>query len=123
MRVSRDQIIRGVGDYIENDIMPTLGNDKAVQIIATIAVNAAMANDKTIDAIFSNEIIRAMLDDDGTGTYDITVVTDSMRDAISKYGSFPVHVPAIPLVSPREITVKLTAEDVDAMRRRIENAA
>ena len=120
MRVSRNQIIKGVADYIKNDLIPTMQNDRAVQIIFTIAVNAAMANSKLTDSIFDNEIVRAMLDDDGSGTYEISGIVDSMQAAIQQYGSFPVQIPAIPLVSPREITVKLTADDVSTMRRKIE---
>ena len=120
MRVSRNQIIKGVADYIKNDLIPTMQNDRAVQIIFTIAINAAMANSKLTDTIFDNEIVRAMLDDDGSGTYEISGIVDSMQAAIQQYGSFPVQIPAIPLVSPREITVKLTADDVSAMRRKIE---
>ena len=120
MRVSRNQIIKGITDYIKNDLIPTMQNDRAVQIIFTIAINAAMANSKLTDSIFDNEIVRAMLDDDGSGTYEITGIVDSMQAAIQQYGSFPVQIPAIPLVSPREITVKLTADDVSAMRRKIE---
>lgn len=120
MRVSKNQIVKGVTDYVQSEIIPTMQGDKAVQIILSIAINAALANSKLTDSIFGNEIVRAMLDDDGTGTYDISGIVDSMRAAIAQYGSFPIQIPAIPLVSPREITVKLTAEDVDAMRRRIE---
>ena len=120
MRVSRNQIIKGVADYIKNDLIPTMQNDRAVQIIFTIAINAAMANSKLTDSIFDNEIVRAMLDDDGSGTYEISGIVDSMQAAIQQYGSFPVQIPAIPLVSPREITVKLTADDVSTMRRKIE---
>jgi hypothetical protein len=120
MRVSRNQIIKGVADYIKNDLIPTMQNDRAVQIIFTIAINAAIANSKLTDSIFDNEIVRAMLDDDGSGTYEISGIVDSMQAAIQQYGSFPVQIPAIPLVSPREITVKLTADDVSAMRRKIE---
>lgn len=120
MRVSQNQIIKGVADYIKNDLIPTMQNDRAVQIIFTIAINATMANSKLTDSIFDNEIVRAMLDDDGSGTYEISGIVDSMQAAIQQYGSFPVQIPAIPLVSPREITVKLTADDVSAMRRKIE---
>ena len=120
MRVSQNQIIKGVADYIKNDLIPTMQNDRAVQIIFTIAINAAMANSKLTDTIFDNEIVRAMLDDDGSGTYEISGIVDSMQAAIQQYGSFPVQIPAIPLVSPREITVKLTADDVSTMRRKIE---
>ena len=122
MRVSKSQIVKGVTDYIQGEVLPKMDNDKAVQIILSIAINAALANGKMVDAVFANEIVRSMLDDDGTGTYEINGVADAMTAAVQKYGSFPVKIPAIPLISPREITLTLNATDVEAMRLRIENA-
>jgi len=122
MRVSRTQIVQGITDYIKNDILPKMENDRAVQIILAIAVNAAAANSSMIESIFDNEIILKMLDDNGSGTYDVGSLADAMKSAINQYGSFPVNIPSIPLVSPREITLNLNAEDVDAIRRRIEVA-
>ena len=122
MRVSKTQIVQGITDYIKNDILPKMENDRAVQIILAIAVNAAAANSSMIESIFDNEIILKMLDDNGSGTYDVGSLADAMKSAINQYGSFPVNIPSIPLVSPREITLNLNAEDVDAIRRRIEVA-
>ena len=122
MRVSKAQIVHGITDYIQCEILPKMADDKAVQIITSIAVNAALANNKLVDAALNNEMVRAILEDDGSGMYEIGGIADAMRAAISQYGSFPVRVPAIPLVSPHEITLKLDAADVDAMRQRIENA-
>ena len=66
--------------------------------------------------------IRHYIDDDESGTYDISGLADAMSKSIEQYGSFPVSIPAIPLISPTEITLKLSADDVDAMRKRIESA-
>ena len=120
MRVSRDQIIRGIADYAQNDILPKMGNDRAVQIMATVAISAAAANPRVADAVFGSEIMRSMLGDDGSGTYELGGIVEAMRAAIEQYGSFPVRIPAIPLISPREIVLNLNCADIDAMRRRIE---
>ena len=122
MRVSRTQIVKGISDYIQSDIMPKMAEDRAVQIILSIAVNAVAANNKLVDSVFANDIVRTMLDDDGGGTYDISGVADAMQTAIDQYGNFLVTIPAIPLVSPHEITLRLNADDVEAMKRRIESA-
>lgn len=121
MRVSREQIIRGIADYAQNDILPKMGNDRAVQIMATVAISAAAANPRVADAVFESEIMRSMLGDDGTGMYELAGIVEAMRAAIEQYGSFPVRIPAIPLVSPREIVLNLNGADIDAMRKRIEN--
>lgn len=122
MRVSKSQMIHGAADYIQGEILPKMSDDRAMQIILSIAVNAALANSRAVDAALENSMVKALLEDDGSGTYEIGGIADAMRAAIEKYGSFPVTFPAIPLLSPREITLKLDAADVDAMRRRIEDA-
>ena len=122
MRVSKSQIVHGVTGYIQDEILPKMGDDRAVQIIISIAVNAATANQRAVDMVMDNEIVKALLEDDGTGTYEIGGIADAMRTAIEQYGSFPVTFPAIPLISPHEITLRLGAGDVEAMRRRIENS-
>ena len=122
MRVTKSQIVHGVADYIQSEILPNLVNGRGLQIIVSIGANAVAANHKIADAVFENQMVRALLDDDGSGTYDIGGLADAMRKSIEQYGSFPVQVPAIPLISPTELTLKLTAEDVAAMRSRIESA-
>ena len=122
MRVTKGQIVHGIADYVRGEILPKMGDNRAMQIILSIGANAVFANSRTVDAVFENSIIRALLEDDGTGTYEVGALADAMRDAVEQYGSFPVHIPAVPLLSPNEITLNLGAGDVDAMRRRIENA-
>ena len=122
MRVTKSQIVHGVMDYIQSEILPNLVNGKGLQIIVSIGANAIAANHKIADAVFDNQMVRALLDDDGSGTYDIGGLADAMRKSIEQYGSFPVQIPPIPLISPDKLTLKLTAEDVAAMRSRIESA-
>ena len=123
MRVTKSQIVHGVTDYIQSDILPQLGGARSMQIIVSIGANAVAANPKLLDAIFGNQLVQALLNDDGSGTYDLSGLVDAMAKSIQEYGSFPLKVPAIPLISPAEFTLSLTAEDVAAMRRRIEGEA
>ena len=122
MRVTKSQIVRGVTDYIKSEILPKMNEDKAMQIAASIVINAAARNERMISSVMNHEIVRALLDDDGSGTYEIDGLADAMRDAVEQYGAFPVKVPPIPFISSHEITLRLNDEDVDAMRRRIESA-
>lgn len=120
MRVTKSQIVHGVTDYIQNEILPQLGGSRSIQIIVSIGANALAANPRLLDAIFGNQLVQALLDDDGSGTYDLSGLVDAVEKSIREFGSFPVKVPAVPLISPAEFTLSLTAEDVAAMRRRIE---
>lgn len=122
MRVTKIQIVHGAADYLREEVLPKMADNRAMQILLTIGANAALANSKAVDAVFSNNLVRSFLEDDGTGTYDIGAVADALRSAVEQYGSFPVRIPAIPFLSPNTITLNLGASDVDAIRRRIENA-
>ena len=123
MRVTRNQIVNGLVAYIQHEIMSKMDDDRALKILFSVAVNAIKANDKLIDKYLSNDIVRALIDDDGSGNYDIERLMDWIRTSVEEYGAFPVIVPPIPLVSPREITLRLGPSDIIAIQRQIENAA
>lgn len=122
MRVTRSQIVHGIIDYAQTDIIPKMGNGRALQILVSVGANTVAANNKLVDAIFENQMVRAILDDDGSGTYEIGGLVDAMSKAIQQFGNFPVQVPSIPLISPAGMTLHLSADDVAAMRSRIEIA-
>ena len=123
MRVTRPQIINGLTGYIQQEILPKMEDDRALKILFSVAVNAIKANDKLIDKYLSNDIVKALIDDDGSGNYNIERLMDWIRTSVEEYGAFPVIVPPIPLVSPKEITLRLGPSDIIAIQRQIENAA
>lgn len=123
MRVSKNQIIGGLAGYIQQEIMPRMDEDRALKILLSVAVNAIKANGKMVDRYLDNDIIRALIDDDGSGHYDIERLMDWLKTSVEEYGAFPVTIPPIPLISPREITLRLSAADIGAIQRHIETAA
>ena len=123
MKVTRNQIVNGLVAYIQQEVMPKMEDDRALKILFSVAVNAIKANDKLIDKYLSNDIVRALIDDDGSGSYNVERLMDWLRTSVEEYGAFPVIVPPIPLVSPREITLRLGPSDIIAIQRQIENAA
>ena len=123
MRVTKSQIVNGLTGYIQQEIMPKMEDDRALKILFSVGVNAIRANDKLIDKYLSNDIVRALIDDDGSGNYDTERLMDWIKASVEEYGAFPVTVPPIPLISPREITIKLTPADIAAIQRHIETAA
>ena len=122
MRVTRSQIVNGLSAYIDREILPRMDEDRALKIIFGVGVNAIKANGRLLDKWLGSDIARALMDDDGAGSYDIERLMDWLRASIEEYGAFPVSIPPIPLISPRVITIKLGADDVAAIRRAIESA-
>ena len=68
MRVTKSQIIHGVTDYIQNEILPQLGGARSMQIIVSIGANAIAANPRLLDVLFGSQLVQALLNDDGSGT-------------------------------------------------------
>ena len=93
MRVTKSQIVHGVTDYIQNEILPQLGGSRSIQIIVSIGANAIAANPRLLDAIFGNQLVQALLSDDGSGTYDLSGLVDAMEKSIREFGSFPLTFP------------------------------
>ena len=122
MKVTRNQIVNGITAYIRDEVLPKMEDDRALKILFSVAVNAIKANDKLVDKWLGNDIIRALIDDDGTGHYDIERLMTWIKSSVEEYGAFPVIVPPIPLVSPREITLRLGPSDITAIQRQIETS-
>ena len=98
MRVSRNQIINGITAYIREEILPKMEDDRALKILFSVAVNAIKANDKLVDKWLGNDIVRALIDDDGSGHYDIERLMAWIKAGVEEYGAFPIAVPPIPLI-------------------------
>ena len=122
MRVTRNQIVNGLVAYIQQEIMPKMDDDRALKILFSVAVNAIKANGQLIDKYLGNDIVRALIDDDGSGHYDISRLMEWVKASVEQYGAFPVSVPPIPLISPREITLRLGPADIAAIQMQIETA-
>lgn len=122
MRVTKAQIVNGISAYIREEVLPKMEDDRALKILFSVAVNAIKANDKLIDRWIENDIVKALIDDDGSGRYDIDRLMSWIRASVEEYGAFPVIVPPIPMISPREITLRLGPSDIIAIQRQIETA-
>ena len=121
MRVTKDQIINGVISFVETDVIPQV-DDKATQIIASIAVKAVKANTKLVDSVFENQLVKTLLDVGEDGTYEIEGLFKSIEESVREFGAFPVELPAVPFISPTEKTLKFDAKDVSEIKRLIERS-
>lgn len=119
MRVTKEKIISGVSEYIESNVIPAMSDDRGMQILLYAAIKALKSNDKLIDALLQNQIIKTLIDDDGTGTYDIDGLFSYLVSAVDKFGFFPIYIKAIPLISPTEKTLKFTANDLEIIKKKI----
>ena len=122
MKVTRAQIVNGITTYIREEILPHMEDDRALKILFSVAVNAIKANDALIDKWLGNDVVKMLIDDAGDGHYDIGRLMAWLKAGVEEYGAFPVSVPPIPLISPREITLRLSAPDIASIQMHIETS-
>lgn len=118
MRVSKDQIVNGVVSYVEDEVIPHIG-DKPTQIILSVAIKAIQANKTLVDSVFEHPLVKSLLIRDGDN-YEIDGLFDAIEESVKEYGEFPVCIPPIPIISPKEQTLKFVEDDVAEIKRRIE---
>lgn len=123
MRVTKEQLIKGTIEYIGEDIIPQITDDKALQILLDIMVNSVKANSKLADPIFENNTVKTFLKCNDDGTYDLERSFNIISSSVKKYGPFPVVIPPIKYVSPKEKELSFTESDIAELKRRIERSA
>lgn len=121
MRVTKQQIANGITSYIESDVIPQV-EDKSLKILASIAVKSIQANERLLDTIFANPVVKALLTEDENGTYEIDGLFKVISESISQYGSLPIEIPPIPLISPSVKTLSFDEKDISEMKRIIERS-
>lgn len=123
MRVKKERIVKGVADYMLNDVIPTMTDDKAMQIILDVAVHSIEANPKLADMVFESNTVKTFFKYNDDGTYEIEETFNRFADAIKRYGYFPVVIPPIKWISPNEKTFSFTESDIAEIKKRIERSA
>lgn len=119
MRVTKEKIISGITEYMEEYIIPAMSDDRGMQIILFAAIKAVKSNEKLTDALLNNSIIQTLMDDNGTGSYDVDSLFSYLQSAIEKFGYFPIYIKPIPLISPTEKTLRFTVKDLDMIKKKI----
>ena len=125
MRVDKQRVINGFVSYVENEIVPKISDDKAMQVIISVGVNTIKGNSNIANKFFDNTIVSTIAKHeqiDGKDTYDLDGLFSLTQDSISKYGYFPIILPAIPFVSPTEKELKFSSEDIEMLKTYIEEA-
>ena len=119
MRATKDQIIQGIASYVETDVIPKL-DDVGLKIVIDIAIQAMKANKKLADSILnSHPILKVMLKEDESGTFDVDEVLGYVINSMKKYGPYSIIIDKIPILSPTEKTLTFTDADVRGIKKLI----
>lgn len=121
MIVSKNRLVKGITDYIANEVIPHVP-DTGLRIALATLTGAFRTNPVAIDRIFSNPVISMLLIPNEQGAYDVEHVLNAIREAISKNGQLTITIPPIPLISKGEKTLAFSAQDADKLSQYIERS-
>lgn len=121
MQLDKRQLVNGAAAFVLNDVAPAI-NDNSFKVIVVACATLMQRSEPAVDKVLNSGIVKILLPESG-GKYDLDAAFAALRDAIAQSGSFALTIGPIPLVMKQEKTLTFTAADVDALRRRMEDAA
>ncbi len=117
MTVTKNQLVNGVVKFIETDLIPNIG-DRNMKFVLAMAKDSLKENYDLVDEFLESPMVASLVGEED-GEYDLTHLSTIMKSVLSEYQSFPVTIPKIPLFSPVEKTLKISADDVDKLMKYI----
>ena len=111
--ISKDQLINGVVKFIGADLIPQVG-DRNTKFVLAMAKDSLKQDPDLADDFLHSPMVSSLIKEED-GMYDITHFSTILKNVLTEYQSFPVTIPKIPLFSPVEKVLKITAEDVDKL--------
>lgn len=118
MTVSKKQLVNGVIQFIGKELITQVG-DRNMKFVLSMAKDSLKENPGLADSFLKSPMISSIVSEDD-GMYDISPLSVILKNVLTEYESFPVTIPKIPLFSPTERTVKITADDIDKLMRYIQ---
>lgn len=115
--VSKKQLVNGIAKFIESDLIPQIG-DRNTKFVLAMAKDSLRENNDLADDFLHSPMVSSLVMEEN-GEYDLSHFSCILKKVLSEYQSFPVTIPKIPLFSPTEKVLKITAEDVDKLMRYI----
>jgi len=115
MMISKEQLVNAVVKFIAADLIPQVG-DRNTKFVLAMAKDSLKGNSDLADDFLHSPMVSSLIKEED-GMVDISNFSSILKSVLSEYQSFPVTIPKIPLFSPTEKVLKITAEDVDKLMK------
>lgn len=112
MSYSTDQVVRGIINYADNEVMVKLPTT-AKWVMGTIIGIASTKSTQVIENLKHNPIVNALGVVDEAGNIDVDTIILSMKDAAEKYGNLTLDVAMLGKMT-------FSAADIDRLRSYIQ---
>lgn len=118
MTVSRSQILIGVAEFIQRDVIGSITDVPLKLILGAVAYRMRFNPDSFDSLVFDNTAAKVLLVETGGG-YDLDATLNGVLNSLQSYGSLTITVPAIPLISKTEKALTFNAQDVERLKQMI----
>lgn len=85
-----------------------------IKFVLAVAKDGLKESPEIADVFLKSPMASALITEHGD-EYDISRLSSIMKNILSEYQSFTVVIPKIPLFSPAEKAIRITAEDFDSL--------
>lgn len=111
--VSKRKLVNAVVKFIDNDLIPYVG-DRNTKFVLAMAKDSLKENNDLADAFLHSPMVSTLVKEED-GDYDISQLSMIMKNVLSEYDSLPITIPKIPLFSPVEKVLKITSDDIEKL--------
>lgn len=111
--VTKKQMVDCVVKFMANDLMPRI-EDKRLKFSLCLAKRALLENESVMDGFLNSPMVSSVMKEQG-GEFDADTFLKILKNVLGESGSYRIAVPKIPLFSPKESELVITAEDVDKL--------
>lgn len=111
MKYNSEQIMQGIINYADSEIMTKLPTAGKWVIGTAIGLATTKANE-VVASIQNNAMVKALGIVDENGLIDVDTLTSAMKDSADRYGKISVEVPMIGKLS-------FSSADVETLRNYI----
>lgn len=115
--VTKKQLVNGIVKFIETDLIPQVG-DRNTKFVLAMAKDSLKEDNNLAEKFLHSPMISSVITEEN-GSYDIGHFSCVLHKILTEYQSFPITIPKIPLFSPEEKTVKITADDLEKVMKYI----
>lgn len=121
MRITKEDILRGLVNYVSSDVIEVISNNN-LRFILSAAVSAVTVNPKLADNFFENSMIKYVLQGDDD-CYDIDYAEQILTKTVKDVGELRVEVPSVPFILPQSQELIFHAKDIESMFKSIREEA
>lgn len=121
MTATRSQILCGVAEYIQRDVIPSITDVPLKLVLGTLAYQMRNVPDTFNARIFDNPAVKMLLVESGD-SIDVDASLNGVVSSLQQYGGLTLTIPSIPLISKMEHTMTFNAQDIDRIKQYIGGA-